>query len=82
MYFCGFRCMFWGVNCDFELLCVPWCFLSSQRGFAFFWPAVGRGESGPEDVLHGPVMELGLIGFFWMMVKLFVGPELTSFKVH
>jgi hypothetical protein len=42
---------------------VPWCCLSSQRGFAFFWPAVERGESGPEDILHGPFMELSLIGF-------------------
>lgn len=63
MYFCGFHCMFLGVSCDIELLCVPWCCLSSQRGFAFFWPAVERGESGPEGVLHGPFMELGLIGF-------------------
>jgi hypothetical protein len=59
MHFCGFHCMFLGVCCDFELLCVPWCCLSSQRGFAFFWPAVEIGESG----LHGPFMELGLIGF-------------------
>lgn len=59
MYFCGFRWMFFRVNCDFELLCVPWCCLSSQRGFAFFWPAVGRGESGPEDVLHGPLNGVG-----------------------
>ena len=52
MYFCGFHHMFWGVSYDFVLLCVAWCCLSSQRGFAFFWPAVERGESGGEDVLH------------------------------
>jgi hypothetical protein len=34
-----------------------------RGGFAFFWPAVERGESGPEAVLYGPFMELGLIGF-------------------
>jgi hypothetical protein len=55
--------MFWGVICDFELLCVPWCYLSRQRGFAFFWPTVERGESGLEAVLHGPFMEFSLIGF-------------------
>jgi hypothetical protein len=27
------------------------------------WPAVKRGESGPETVLHGALMELGLIRF-------------------
>jgi hypothetical protein len=63
MYFYGFYCMFWGVICDFELLCVPWCCLSRQRRFAFFWLAVERVESGPEAVLHEPFMELGLIGF-------------------
>jgi len=62
MYVCGFRCMFLGVIFDFELLCVPWCCLG-RGGFAFFWPAVERGESGPDAVLHGPFMELGLIGF-------------------
>jgi hypothetical protein len=55
--------MFLEFSCDFELLYVPWCCLSSQRWFAFFWAAVERGESGPEDVLHGPFRELGLIGF-------------------